>query len=418
MKLLFLTCHLPSPPVSGGRRREYELVRRIGEHVDVELHAVTKTPHEDLAHVDDLRDACAKVVVHRAEAAVAGWSPTDASIPQVDQHRCADARRSIGRLLSDGDADLVHVEGFYLVQHLPPRIPVPMVLGTQNVEHLLWAQRAATAQTGALRRSLQRQSAQTARAERRAWQTAELCVTVTAEDRDAIAEQAPTTNVQIVMDGADHDSRWDGVAGTGPLRECKEPLLVMVGNFAYEPNRDAARFLIEEILPAIHRRRPDVCTLLVGNAPPRGLVELVARTPRVELTGRVPAVEPYLDAADVIVCPLRIGGGIKVKMLEALKRGKAIVASPVAMQGLERARDAVRVAPDATTFAEATLALLGDPARRRSLERASSAFSATLPTWDEAAETLMDCYRSLLPSSPSRAVDGSTGAPLASASAA
>jgi polysaccharide biosynthesis protein PslH len=417
MKLLFLTCHLPSPPISGGRRREYELVRRIGERVDVELHAVTKTPHEDLAHVADLRDSCAKVVVHRAEAATAGWSPADAAIPQVDQHRCADARQSIGRLLSGGDVDLVHVEGFYLVQHLPPRMPVPLVLGLQNVEHLLWAQRAATARTAALRASLQRQSAQTARAERRAWQTAELCVTVTEEDRDAIAAQAPTTNVQTVMDGADHDSRWEGIADTGPPRERKEPLLVMVGNFAYEPSSDAARFLVEEILPAIHRRRPDVRLVLVGNAPPRSLVELVARTPRVELTGRVAAVEPYLDVADVVMCPLRIGGGVKVKMLEALKRGKAIVASPVAMQGLEGARDAVHVAPDTATFAQATLALLGDSSERRSLEHAASAFSATLPTWDEAAEALMHCYRSLLPSSDAGAVD-ETAAPVPRASAA
>jgi glycosyltransferase involved in cell wall biosynthesis len=110
----------------------------------------------------------------------------------------------------------------------------------------------------------------------------------------------------------------------------------------------------------------------------------------VEVTGRVPDVAPYLQQADVVLCPLRVGGGVKVKVLEALRAGKAIVSTPVGCQGLGAARGAVRVATTAGHFAAATAELLNDAPARAAAERRAAA--APLPTWDAAAEALADCW--------------------------
>jgi glycosyltransferase involved in cell wall biosynthesis len=134
---------------------------------------------------------------------------------------------------------------------------------------------------------------------------------------------------------------------------------------------------------------------LVGNAPPAEISSLASDTVRV--TGRVPDVVPYLDAADIALCPLRIGGGIKVKAIEAVRRGKAIVSTPVGAQGLPSAvRDAIRIAGDAEGFAEATISLLLDHEQRIGLERRAHFAAASLPTWDRAAEALEDVYDALL----------------------
>jgi glycosyltransferase involved in cell wall biosynthesis len=123
----------------------------------------------------------------------------------------------------------------------------------------------------------------------------------------------------VVPDAVDH-------LGSAPLDAvAPRPELVFVANFAYQPNVDAAFWLCREIFPRVREQVPEARALLVGNGPPQELQALACE--HIFVTGRVPSVAPSLDRAAVVVCPLRVGGGIKVKMLEALCRGKAIVAS-------------------------------------------------------------------------------------------
>jgi polysaccharide biosynthesis protein PslH len=170
---------------------------------------------------------------------------------------------------------------------------------------------------------------------------------------------------------------------------------VLLANFAYQPNVDAALHMCHDILPAVRSQVPDVRLWLVGNEPPPEVRELGCA--HVEVTGRVADVAPYLDAADVVVCPLRIGGGIKVKAIEALRRGKAIVSTSIGMQGLpESARDAVITADDPDEFADAVAALLSDSRLNVRHQRRAARAATQLATWDEAAEALAGLYDELI----------------------
>jgi glycosyltransferase involved in cell wall biosynthesis len=178
------------------------------------------------------------------------------------------------------------------------------------------------------------------------------------------------------------------------------PLLVFVGNFAYEPNLDAARFLCAEILPRVRAAVPDVRLALVGTSPPPELEQL-AQDGEIVVTGRVYAVEPYLDQADVVVAPLRVGGGPKLKMLEALVRGTPVVATSVAVQGLgPEVGRVVRVVDDAARFAAAVTELLRRPEERLTLSLAARTFAERLPRWDDSADALFACYQELQDRSP------------------
>jgi glycosyltransferase involved in cell wall biosynthesis len=128
--------------------------------------------------------------------------------------------------------------------------------------------------------------------------------------------------------------------------------------------------LVDQVFPAVLRRYPDATLTVVGSSPPAWLSDIGRKDRRIRVTGWVPDVSRWLDAAEVVVCPLRIGGGVKVKVLEALARGCAIVTTPVGMQGLRYLpRDSVMECQD-LAVADACVTLLKSPARRDQARRA------------------------------------------------
>jgi polysaccharide biosynthesis protein PslH len=205
-----------------------------------------------------------------------------------------------------------------------------------------------------------------------------------------------------VPDGADHVPARSETDRGAVIGHARPPQVILLANFGYAPNVDAALYFCQDILPRLRRAVHDVHVWLVGNAPPSEILAL--RGDRVHVTGYVPDVLPYLDAADVVVCPLRIGGGIKVKVIEALRRGKAIVSTGIGAQGLPaEARQALVVADDPRDFAGAAAALLSDRLHRRRLERRATAAGRSLPTWKEAAVRLATVYDELLDLRPAAA---------------
>ncbi len=390
-RILFLTCHLPYPLYSGGRLREYELLKRLSATYDVWLCVVSKTFDEDVANAAALERWCAQVTIFPAEEAPAA-DVTEAPPPyQVTRHASAAMTAHLADLEESIAPDVVHVEGFYLMQHLPSSLRTPVLLVEQNVEYLLWRQKAETAPARDRERAL-REYLLTLEAETEAWRAASMCATVTAEDRAAMLSAEAGLQVRVVPDGADHLASAAAGSSTPP----QSRTIAFIANFAYEPNVDAALYLLERIFPRIRARVSGAQLLLVGNEPPWEVRELADATPGVTVTGRVRDVEPYVAAATVIVCPLRIGGGVKVKVLEALSQGKAIVTTSVGAQGLgPHARRAMEIHDRPLAFVDAVVWLLRRPRRRAALENAARRFAATLPTWDAATTELARCYEEL-----------------------
>lgn len=386
--ILFLTCHLPYPAISGGRMREYQLLKRLARHLPIHLCALSKTYEEDIRNTPMLQDLCASVRVFATEPLPQTPSPFPF---QVLRHRSPEATRYLREMLATGNVDLLHVEGFYLMQHVPEDCPVPLLLVEQNVEYALWRQRTEASHGEQRKRNLA-EYLKTLEAEIAAWKRADMCAAVTPADRHVMLSALPGSDVRVVTNGSDH------LLGSINRVEthAEAASVVYVANFAYEPNIDGALFLAEEIWPRISAKVPSARLLLVGNAPPAEILRLAADR-RVIVTGRVPEVVPYLDRAAVVVCPLRVGGGVKVKVLEALARGKALVTTPVGVQGLpDDVRDACVVEDDPVRFADAVVRLLRRPRRRAALAERALAFAASLPTWNEAAGNLLACYEALV----------------------
>ena len=163
-------------------------------------------------------------------------------------------------------------------------------------------------------------------------------------------------------------------AALPPEREAPDSILFS-GTFAHLPNRDAARWLAQEIMPAVRAVVPAAQLRLVGSAPPREVLDLAG--PGVEVIADAPSMEPYLAEAAVVLAPVRSGGGMRMKVLEAMARQKAVVTTPLGAEGFTvfGPEPPLAIAEEATGLAAATARLLGDGAQRQELALRARSFA-------------------------------------------
>jgi glycosyltransferase involved in cell wall biosynthesis len=162
------------------------------------------------------------------------------------------------------------------------------------------------------------------------------------------------------------------------------------------PNEDAILFFADEILPRIASRVPDVTLTVVGRRPSARLRRRLEGQPTIRLTGRVDDIRPYVERAAVYVVPLRIGGGTRIKLYEAMAMGKAVVSTPVGAEGLP-VQDGLHLllAGEPAAFADAVVGLLHESERRRRLQQAARRFVETSCTWPAAAAAFADACRAV-----------------------
>lgn len=206
------------------------------------------------------------------------------------------------------------------------------------------------------------------RYERRVMRRMQAVVVFTERDERALAPLAGATPLVRVPLSAPARAHPLDPLGHAP------PAILFVGSFIHPPNVDAAMRLVADVFPRVRARHPEARLWIVGDQPPPAL--RAAADDRVVVTGRVPDVTPYLDGAAVVVAPLREGGGMRVKVLEALGAGKALVATPLAASGmgLTAGEHALLVETD-EEIAEAIAELVEHPARRAALGAAAFAWA-------------------------------------------
>jgi glycosyltransferase involved in cell wall biosynthesis len=313
--------------------------------------------------VQDIARAEPGELRRRAQELGAGLRGRPAWAALLRSPRFADA---VARAVAGFRPDVVQLENAVLGDHLravPAHAACARVVVVQDPGAPAAAERRD--QAAGLRR-LYRQSDVLAwrRFEPRVLRSADAVATFTDDDRAVVEAMAPGALVRTIP-----------VPLTLPPRPCDpegsgRPGILFVGNFSHAPNVEAARALIGEILPRVRCEHPDVRAVVVGPHPPPDL--LARRGAHVDVTGEVADVRPFLDAAAVVVAPIISGGGMRVKVLEALGAGKAVVATPKALAGLDiTPGEHVLAAVDAPAFAAAVSLLLRDADRRAALARAA-----------------------------------------------
>lgn len=403
MRVLFLSQIVPYPPHGGVLQRGYNIVRELGRETRVHLLAFV---HPDVLPTEaaccDSRVALSKFCeaveyfslwpkaspVHRiAGLAVGALSSRPFS---VLAHRSAAFRRRVAELVATKQFDVIHVDTIALAQFLDERWSIPTVLTHHNIESQLMERRAGAEHGLFARLYLRRETKKLVAYESEMSGTFDVNVFVSQPDEKTLVERVPGLHTVIVPNGVD-------VEYFTPDQGTDTPALIYTGGMNMFANRDAVMFFLAEIWPLIRARVPGVRFFAVGQDPPKDLLALAARDPQVVVTGYVTDVRPLVRDASVYVVPLRVGGGTRLKVLDAMAMGKAMVSTSIGCEGLEVGpNEHLLVADSPGQFAEKTVILLEDRHRRLALGRAARELVERRYSWRTIGGRLLDAYRTAI----------------------
>ena len=278
------------------------------------------------------------------------------------------------------DYDVVHCFGSVSVYEYHPLFADKPCLITPYESYTLYLQSAAgQGQLGA-----RMQLPIVRRFERWMYTTYDRTVVIAEKDRQVLLSLQPKLAVDVIPNGIELERYpWRGEG-----REAET--LLFVGNYEYPPNQDAARLLVDRVLPQIWRELPEAKLRLVGNNPPDWLKERADA--RIEVTGQVPEVQPYLAKATAFVCPLRIGAGLKNKLLEALAMGIPVVATALSLDGINVTDGESAIIAEQDEMAGATVKLLSDEGLRRRLSQRGRQLVESEYTWQQTASRYEQLY--------------------------
>ena len=254
--------------------------------------------------------------------------------------------------------------------NFPDVLAIPTVLFQHNVESALWQRLATTESNLAKRLAYRIEARKMEQYERAALRRFHPIIAVSDYDRRLMLGMEPSCDVRVVPTGVDTAKYTPA-----PPAAADPPRIVFLGSMDWEPNIDAVVYFCREIFPVIRATFPAAMFQIVGRNPLKSVRQLASD--HVEVTGTVPSVAEYLRVATVVVVPLRIGGGTRLKIFEAMATGKAVVSTTIGAEGLEvkSGRDLI-LADDATKFADAINLLLSDADLRRQYEQAAAKLAA------------------------------------------
>lgn len=227
------------------------------------------------------------------------------------------------------------------------------------------------------------------RYERNIYRQVDAIVAFTEADQKSIAETAGCTPVHIISPGTSVPEYPLDPLGSSP------PDLLFIGNFYHPPNADAAKRLVESIFPSVRRWFPEARLFIVGENPS---VELnLSKSKNIIITGRVPDVTPYLDQAALFVAPLHLGGGMRIKILESLAAGKAVVTTSRAAAGLAiQDGEELAIAESDREFVARIVDLLENPEKRLAMAKRARVWACDHITWQQSIAKYETLYKELL----------------------
>jgi sugar transferase (PEP-CTERM/EpsH1 system associated) len=274
--------------------------------------------------------------------------------------------RQLRELLERESYDVIVCDFFLTGAVIPWDLPTPKVLFTHNVEAQIWLRHFQVSRNPVWKVVSWREYTMIARLERRYLRQADAVLTVSDTDREFFAKYVPREKITTVQTGVDVDYFRPAAAAVQPN------VLVFTGSMDWMPNEDGILFFVDEILPRIRREIPAAEFWVVGRSPTARVKKLAARDTKIRITGTVDDIRPYMDEAAVYVVPLRIGGGTRIKIFEAMAEGKAVVSTTIGAEGLPvTAEQNIIIADQPEDFAARTVALMRDKERAGELGRAA-----------------------------------------------
>lgn len=395
MRILFVTFGLPYPPDIGVRIHDFYLIKNISRHHSVSLLSLITSPQQ-VEFLPELRQYCDHI-----DYVLKGRRPADKNIAEIA--RCflngrplaahpyfySEMASKIRDVVTERNIDIVQIEHSLMsvyVEAIPAGSGCRTVLSFHNVAFNQY-KRMAGMKISAGQRLLYRLKGLVMRR----WETKyakkfDKCIVVSPDEGRLLQTIAPDLDISVVENGV--DTGLYKLLNNAPGNKT----LLFVGTMQYPPNIDAVLYFCENIMPLIRRQIPDVKLIVAGHEPPPEIRRL-AEQGNVIVTGYAPDLIPLYERSDVTVVPLRVGGGTRLKILESMALGRAVVSTSLGCEGLSVTDgENMMIADRPSEFAQCVIRLLRDKELKDKIVRNARHLVQTYYDWKIISGKLMALY--------------------------
>jgi glycosyltransferase involved in cell wall biosynthesis len=366
MRVLLLTQVLPYPPDSGPKVKTYYVLKYLARQHRVTLVSFVRDTDkpEYIRHLESLCEKVITVPITRSpvrDLAFLGKSLLTSQPWMMLRDERAEMQAALAELAAltkDEPFDVVHADQTNMGQYALPFTRSRRVLDLHNALWVLYKRLAeTTAYTSPMKYILLRDWRLLKRYEGELCRAFEAVTAVSEEDKAALMEAGARSDMTVIPIAIDTDEQ------AFIQRQPSGPHIVHIGTMYWPPNIDGITWFLDEIYPRVKAQVPDVRCTLIGARPPASISDRAKTDPSLTVTGYVADPLPYLRDSSMMVVPLRSGGGMRVKILNALSQGIPMVSTTVGCEGIAVTHgEDILVADDPAAFADATVRVLKDAA--------------------------------------------------------
>ncbi len=381
MKILWVKSDFLHPTTRGAQIRSLEMLKRL--HRRHEIHYVALDLAGQPGGVERSSEYCLKAypIPHHAPAhtAPAFWLQLAASLFSdlplaVSRYRSAGMSRRLAELTHRENFDAVVCDFLFPASNIPDLRNV--ILFQHNVEAQIWERRVKHARV-LVRPYIRDQYEKMRRYEAEVCRAAKRVIAVSEQDAQTMRTEYCAKSVHAVPTGVDLEYF------NPPHNAGRRHDLIFIGSMDWGPNVDGVQWFVNDVLPRIRARRPDCSFTIAGRRPDAAIRNLTARHPAITVTGTVPDIRQYLWESAVSIVPLRIGGGTRLKIFEAMAARVPVVSTAIGAEGLDvRDGETIRIADSPEDFAGHCLDLLGDGQAARQMASAAWEMVSACYSWD------------------------------------
>ena len=399
MKILMICHFLPYPPHGGNLQRSFNLLREISRNNKIHLLALNQKailPDEESINrgIEALSEFCEEIKVYAIPLDLSKFkwylnlflnlfSPLPFT---VRWFKSGELRNEIEKQIRSCQFDLIHFDTIDLFQYSGIIPDIPRVLNHHNVESTLLLRRGANEKNIFTKFYLNLQGRKLKRYEKYAVGKVNVNITVSESDSETLRKAEPRGKFKVVPNGT--DINYFTPAQKGDSKE-----LVYIGGMNWYPNRDAMIYFYTSIYPIIKMEIPDVIMNIIGQDPPKELARFATDDTSLRIHGYVEDVRDYISRSAVYVVPIRVGGGTRLKILDAFACGKALVSTSIGCEGIDVSPgNNILIGDSSGEFADQVIKLIKDETLRRKLEINARKLVEEKYSWEIIGRRLNEIY--------------------------
>jgi len=396
MHILFIAPRLPVPADTGGKIRTFNLIKQIAKNhkTDLVCFSFEKDDAQSAKELEDLGIAVTLVPSREPGLFQMISMILLASVPfSIKKYHSKKMDEAVTRLAKENSYDIVHFDHIHTTHYRGHFNGKPCLVDEHNAEYKI-LERCADVEKSLIKRMVfKNQSRKMEKFERNSIRAMATFLSVSEDDKNLLNKIVGNDQSgHVISNGV--DTQYFKKQDAGPITQ--EEAVVFTGSMDWLPNDDSAIYFCNDILPLIWKVNPNVKFTIVGKGPSEALKGIAKSQKRIVLTGRVDDVRAYVEQSKIFVVPLRIGGGTRLKILEAMSMEKAIVSTSIGAEGIAyTAGKNIILADQPQEFAQKVISLLNDDKKRQLLGDAGRTLVLEKYDWNIIGDQLLNIYEEL-----------------------